>query len=112
MEDNKYNILFVCTSNNESSWGGTTGLWLPELVIPYFIFKEAGYKNYICSIKGGSPPCDPASVIDDGTNENLVQFLTNDCYQDEFRSCKSLSQYTDEELNKFSCIFLCGGIFE
>ena len=109
-DETKYNILFVCTSNKESSWGGETGLWLTELVTPYFIFKEAGYTLDICSVKGGAPPCDPGSIIDeDGTNENLVTFLTNEKYQNEFNSCKALSQLTDEDLNIYSCIFLCGG---
>lgn len=113
MSDSKYNILFVCTSTSTASWGknGTTGLWLTELVTPYFIFKEAGYKLDICSVKGGEVPCDPQSLVDDGTNDNeyLSTFINDDCYQMQFKNTMALSEYSDEDLKKYACIFLCGG---
>ena len=111
MTDSKHNILFVCTSTSTASWGkkAQTGLWLTELVTPYFIFKEAGYKLDICSINGGEVPCEPASLVDNGTNEYLVEFINDDCYQMQFKNTAALSEYLDEDLKKYACIFLCGG---
>ena len=38
------------------------GWYLPEAAHPYHVFKKAGWKIQMASIKGGEAPCDPASL--------------------------------------------------
>lgn len=55
-------ILIVNTSHHQM--GDTmrkTGLWLEELSTPYYIFKDAGARITVASIKGGVIPLDPRS---------------------------------------------------
>ena len=50
-------ILFVATSAGFLSDGKTkAGLWLEELAIPYYYFKELGYDLTLASPKGGPVP--------------------------------------------------------
>jgi putative intracellular protease/amidase len=55
-------ILIVATSH--AHMGNTpnkTGVWLEELAVPYYIFKEAGANLTLASPKGGPIPLDPKS---------------------------------------------------
>src|SRR5882757_6059522 len=55
-------ILIIATSHEQlGNTGRKTGLWLEELAIPYFIFKEAGAVITLASPKGGPIPLDPKS---------------------------------------------------
>lgn len=55
-------ILFVITSQESlGSTGNKTGVWLEELVAPYYVFKDAGAEITLVSPKGGQPPVDPHS---------------------------------------------------
>ena len=109
-QEKKHNILFVCTSSRYSSWGSVTGLWLDELVIPYYIFIEAGYSVDIASIHGGEPPIDPAcgeSPIDPTTKS---KFISDSVARDKFSSTRALRDIVDDgSISKYGCIFLCGG---
>ena len=70
----KGRILIVSTSHAEAPGGRKTGLWLPELSDPYWVFREAGYGVDIASIQGGTPPIDPRS----GSDRLLPEKLRND----------------------------------
>jgi putative intracellular protease/amidase len=38
-------ILFVATSHDEmGNTGKKTGVWLEEIAVPYYIFKNAGFE--------------------------------------------------------------------
>jgi len=55
-------ILIITTSHEQ--FGDTsrkTGVWLEELAVPYYIFKEAGADITLASPLGGPIPIDPKS---------------------------------------------------
>jgi putative intracellular protease/amidase len=55
-------ILIVATSHTQlGDTGRKTGVWLEELAIPYYIFKEAGAVLTLATPKGGEIPLDPKS---------------------------------------------------
>ncbi len=55
-------ILIVATSHTQlGDTGRKTGVWLEELAIPYYIFKEAGAVLTLASPQGGEIPLDPKS---------------------------------------------------
>src|ERR1700693_5824734 len=55
-------IAIVTTSHTQlGDTGRKTGLWLEELAIPYYIFKEAGATVTIATPLGGPVPLDPKS---------------------------------------------------
>ena len=67
------NVLIVTTSHNvlgKTSY--PTGLWLPEMIHPFFALENAGFNITIASVKGGNVPIDPYSVPSNpqGTNRD------------------------------------------
>jgi putative intracellular protease/amidase len=55
-------ILIIATSHTQlGDSGRKTGVWLEELAIPYYIFKEAGAVLTLASPNGGEIPLDPKS---------------------------------------------------
>ena len=55
-------ILIIATSHEElGTTGRKTGLWLEELAIPYYLFKDIGAVITLASPKGGAIPLDPKS---------------------------------------------------
>lgn len=56
-------ILFVLTSRDRfGDTARSTGVWLEELLQPYYYCVENGYQIGFASPKGGVAPIDPASV--------------------------------------------------
>ena len=54
-------IIIVATSASELK-GHATGLWIEELAVPYYKFKEAGFEVVIASPAGGPIPIDKSSM--------------------------------------------------
>ena len=55
-------ILIVATSHERlGDTGRMTGVWLEELCMPYYVFKEAGALITLASPRGGAVPLDPKS---------------------------------------------------
>jgi len=55
-------VLMVVTSCGEMPTGERTGIWLSEFAEPYEVFREAGFRITVASIKGGTAPIDPRSL--------------------------------------------------
>eukprot|EP01041_Mallomonas_annulata_P012221 gene12221-25657_t len=109
-EESKFGILCVCTSCEDSPWGSITGLWLDELVIPYYAFKDAGYDVDICSVKGGRPAIDPASFNDATNMEERQLFMQDEAIQRKVESARSVEDVLNcDNRSKYACILLCGG---
>ena len=56
--------MIICTSANDCG-GHTTGLWIEEAAVPYYLFREKGFQVILASIKGGEIPIDQASLAGD-----------------------------------------------
>eukprot|EP01038_Epipyxis_sp_PR26KG_P014785 gene14785-19870_t len=106
-----HSVLFVCTSISSSSWMTSTGIWLDELAVPYYIFKDAGYDISICSIKGGEPAIDPGSINPDFITETSKKFLASPAVSNIFdNSMPSLKDKLNcDNFKSYCCIFLVGG---
>lgn len=55
-------VLFITTSHDTlTDTSKRTGVWLEEIAVPYYLFKEAGAEISLASPLGGEVPLDPKS---------------------------------------------------
>jgi putative intracellular protease/amidase len=55
-------LLIITTSHEDlGTTGRKTGLWLEELAVPYYLFKDIGASITLASPLGGAVPVDPKS---------------------------------------------------
>ena len=55
-------VLFIATSHDKiGDTNDETGVWLEEIAVPYYVFKDAGTEVILASPKGGRVPLDPKS---------------------------------------------------
>lgn len=89
-------ILCVVTSNDTKGTSGIlTGLWLSELTHPVSQFRKYGIDFDIVSIKGGTPPIDPASRVEKDTiNE---EFLENHALMEKFNGTRKIESVKSED---------------
>jgi hypothetical protein len=69
-------IVLVSTSATELK-GHATGLWLEELAVPYYLFKNAGYDVVIASLAGGPVPIDKSSMMGGFFDDASKQFMVS-----------------------------------
>jgi putative intracellular protease/amidase len=68
-------ILIIVTSHEQAgSSGQKTGIWLEELAVPYYFFKEAGAVITLASVQGGAVPVDPKSESIIASNSTIKRF--------------------------------------
>jgi putative intracellular protease/amidase len=59
-------VLMILTSHAElGNTGEKTGFWVEEFAAPYYVFVDAGIEVTLASPKGGQPPIDPKSELQD-----------------------------------------------
>ncbi len=100
-------VLFIATSHDKmAETNEKTGVWLEELAVPYYMFKEAGADVTLASPGGGRVPLDPKSqsII-------LATFITKRFLKDEeamnfLSNAIPLEEVSDGD---FDVIFLPGG---
>jgi putative intracellular protease/amidase len=100
-------VLFIATSHDKmADTTQETGVWLEELAVPYYMFKEAGADITLASPGGGRVPLDPKSqsII-------LATFITKRFLKDEEAMNFLYNAIPLEEVNDgdFDVIFLPGG---
>jgi putative intracellular protease/amidase len=100
-------VLIVATSHAQlGDSTRRTGLWLEELVIPYYIFKEAGAVVTIASPLGGAIPLDPKS------ESILASTPTIRRFQKDLTSVSDLSHsipLSELKAEDFDMVFVAGG---
>ena len=100
-------ILIVLTSH--SQLGNTdkeTGFWLPELTLPYYKFKEAGYAVDVASIKGGIAPLDQKIFQYKDEEKSNQMFLKNAELMSKVFKTLALSKIDPK---KYKAILYAGG---
>ena len=83
-----------------------TGLWLEELAVPYYIFKEAGATIVLASPKGGEVPLDPRS------ESIIVSSSTTKRFQKDQEAISLLAHSEEigkQQANDFDFVLLLGG---
>ena len=100
-------VLFIATSHDKiGNTNDETGVWLEEIAVPYYVFKDAGAEVTLASPRGGRVPLDPKSrsII-------LATFGTKRFLKDEeamhFLSHSMLLK--DVVADDYDVIFLPGG---
>jgi putative intracellular protease/amidase len=100
-------ILFVATSQEKMGYSNQkTGLWLHDLAIPYYIFKEAGASIILASPKGGPVPLDPKSESIIAANSTTKRFLRD---PDTINLLNNSAKISEEKAEHFDFVFLTGG---
>lgn len=100
-------ILIITTSHEQlGDTGRKTGLWLEELAVPYYIFKDAGALITLASPKGGPVPLDPKSESIIASNSTIRRF------QKDPEAISWLSHsfpLSTQKAEDFDLVFLPGG---
>ncbi|MEZ0606721.1 type 1 glutamine amidotransferase domain-containing protein [Paraburkholderia sp. IW21] len=100
-------ILMVLTSHDQlGSTGKKTGFWLEEFASPFYVFKDAGAKITLASVKGGHPPLDPKSDEPDAQTESTKRFRADKDAQELLSNTHPLSE-VDEAA--YDAVFYPGG---
>ena len=93
-------VLMVVTSAGQSDSGRPTGLWLDEFVLPWLVFREAGFEVTVASPAGGGIPIDPTSEQQAVPGEGWA------AAREELRATQPLSEVAGRD---FDAVFLPGG---
>ena len=100
-------ILIVATSHEQM--GDTdrkTGLWLEELAVPYYVFKDAGAAITLASPHAGPVPLDPKSESTLASNSTVRRFKKDP----EAMACLENAVLLHvQKATDFDMVFLTGG---
>ncbi|MGB3725426.1 MAG: type 1 glutamine amidotransferase domain-containing protein [Glaciecola sp.] len=100
-------VLIVLTSHSElGNTGEKTGFWLEELAAPYYAFVDAGYKLTLASPKGGLPPLDPKSLLDDFKTDDTNRFESDELAQHALANTVELATVNSSD---YDAVFYPGG---
>lgn len=88
--------------------GHPTGLWIEELAVPYYKFKEAGLDVVVASIRGGAIPIDAGSITGDFFTAEAKRFMHDADAVGELMHSVPLSAI-DFSSPEIKAVFMCGG---
>jgi putative intracellular protease/amidase len=100
-------VLFVLTSHD--TLGDTvekTGFWVEEFTTPYYVLADAGAEITLASPKGGQPPVDPNSKLEDAQTKSTLRFYKDTDLIDKVANTHKLSEMKHED---FDAVFYPGG---
>lgn len=98
-------VILLSTSASDLK-GHPTGVWLEELAVPYYLFKEKGYQVILASPKGGAVPIDAGSMKGDFFTEPCKQFMADTTAQQAVENTHILATV---DLRAVDAIYLAGG---
>ncbi|MDB6154221.1 MAG: ThiJ/PfpI domain protein [Chthoniobacteraceae bacterium] len=100
-------ILMVLTSHDQlGNTGRKTGFWLEEFAAPYFVFRDAGVELTLASPKGGQPPIDPKSDLEENQTPAMARFKQDHVAQ---KTLSRTARLADMRAEDFDTIFYVGG---
>ncbi|WP_295798333.1 type 1 glutamine amidotransferase domain-containing protein [uncultured Microbulbifer sp.] len=100
-------ILMVLTSHDQlGDTGKKTGFWLEEFAAPYYVFVDAGAQVTLASPKGGQPPLDPKSDVEDAQTDATRRFRDDPLAQQALANTIKLGEVDAEG---FDALFYPGG---
>jgi len=100
-------IAMVLTSHDKlGDTNEKTGFWLEEFAAPYYAFLDAGVAVTLVSVKGGQPPLDPKSELEDFQTDATRRFDQDKDAKQALANTGQLSQLKAED---FDGVFFPGG---
>lgn len=100
-------VLIVMTSHRElGNSGEKTGFWIEEFASPYYVLADAGAAITIASPKGGQPPVDPKSELEDAQTPSTARFYKDEEAIDKVANSTKLSKIKYED---YDAVFYPGG---
>ncbi len=100
-------ILFVLTSHSAlGNTGEKTGFWVEEFASPYYVLADEGAEITIASPKGGQPPVDPKSELDDAKTPATKRFSEDENLKNKVANSLKLSDVKEGDYN---AVFYPGG---
>src|SRR6266403_1496925 len=106
-KESNMKILMVLTSHDQlGNTGRKTGFWLEEFAAPYFVFRDAGVDLTLASPKGGQPPVDPKSDLQENQTAAMTRFKQDRAAQKVLANTVKLADMRSKD---FYTIFYVGG---
>ena len=100
-------VLFVLTSHDQlGNTGKKTGFWMEEFASPFYEFIDNGYDVTIASPKGGQPPVDPKSNLEEWQTDSTRRFQKDKSSQEKLANTLVLSQVSASD---YDTLFIPGG---
>jgi len=100
-------VLFVLTSHSElGNTGEKTGFWIEEFAAPYYLLKDKGLDITLASPKGGLPPIDPKSEMDDFQTLATERYNKDEATQSLIANTLALSKVDSAD---YDAVFYPGG---
>jgi putative intracellular protease/amidase len=100
-------ILMVLTSHDQlGDTGRKTGFWLEEFAAPFFVFRDADVQPTLASPKGGQPPIDPKSDLQENQTPAMVRFKKDESAQKTLAHTVKLAEVKAQD---YDAVFYVGG---
>jgi putative intracellular protease/amidase len=100
-------ILMVLTSHDQlGDTGRKTGFWLKEFAAPFFVFRDADVQPTLASPKGGQPPIDPKSDLQENQTPAMVRFKKDESAQKTLAHTVKLAEVKAQD---YDAVFYVGG---
>jgi putative intracellular protease/amidase len=100
-------VLILLTSHAQlGDTGEATGFHWEEVTTPYWVLRDSGYDVRIASVKGGTPPADPASD-DAGERPDSVQRFMDDA--EAMAALRDSLPIDRVKADDYAAIYLPGG---
>ena len=81
-------VVIVATSATDLK-GHATGLWIEEMAVPYYQFKNAGYEVVVSSPAGGPIPIDAGSMAEGFFTADAKKFMVGQIFGLFACACRS-----------------------
>lgn len=100
-------VLMVLTSHDQlGDTGEKTGFWIEEFAAPYYTFVDAGFEVELASPKGGQPPVDPKSELEDFQTSFTQRYDQDQALQQKLANTRVLSEVDG---TRYDGVFYPGG---
>lgn len=100
-------VLMVLTSHADlGNSGEKTGFWVEEFAAPYYALKDAGVEVSLASPKGGQPPIDPKSELNDFQTSSTQRYYADKQTQNLLTQTSTLKSLNIED---YDAVFYPGG---
>ncbi|MFY0256248.1 type 1 glutamine amidotransferase domain-containing protein [Chitinophaga sp. 30R24] len=100
-------VLIVLTSHNElGNTGHKTGFWLEEFAAPYYTLADAGAEITIATPKGGQPPIDPKSELQEFQTAATNRYIRDEALQRKLANTVKLNEVAADD---YDAVFYPGG---